>query len=80
MTDREKVWRGDRPKSGVSILAHTRERFQTSTKKIVKEVYFKLAYAKQRTGNCALYLIIHTYIYIYIYILPTQGVYFNPLD
>ena len=76
MTDREKVWRGGRPNSGVSNLAYTKRKIPNKYKEDRKSI-FKTGIHKAKNGKCALYLILYIYIYNF---LPTQGVNFNPLD
>ena len=78
MTDREKVWRGGRPNSGVSNLAYTKRKIPNKYKEDIKSI-FKTGIHKAKNGKSALYLILYIYIYIYIYnFLPTQGVNLTP--
>ena len=73
MNDRSgKVWRGGRPKGGVSNLAHTKRKIPKKYKEDSGRTVFQTSMHKAKSGKCALYLI--------LYILPIQGVHFNPLD
>ena len=62
MTDREKVWRGGRPNSGVSNLAYTKRKIPNKYKEDRKSI-FKTGIHKAKNGKCALYLIIYIIFY-----------------
>ena len=77
MTDREKVWRGGRPNSGVSNLAYTKRKIPNKYKEDRKKYISNRHTQSKEREMC----FVSHFIYIYIYnFLPTQGVNFNPLD
>ena len=58
MTDREKVWRGGRPNSGVSNLAHAKRKIPNKYKEDSERSVFQTSMRKVKSEKCALYLIL----------------------
>ena len=77
MTNREKVWRGGRPNSGVSNLAHTKRKIPNKYKEDSERSVFQTSMRKVKSEKCALYLILYIYFQLKGFITPWTKHVFN---